>query len=147
MTVATIYIAASQYGRLLSCKTAQHLKLVKFDINSVSQTVPKQLDPSNKSSRQANTQAHVPTRSCKSTAHEGVQPTKLPTSAPEKGRVSALLEQYADVFEGVGHLKEFEQKLHIDASVPPVAQHYHRIPFNLRPPLEKWLRVTRKRFD
>ena len=63
MTVASIYITASQSGRLLSCKTAQQLKLVKFDINSVSQTVPKQLDPSNKSSPQANTQAHVPTRS------------------------------------------------------------------------------------
>ena len=36
MTVATIYITASQYGRLLSCKTAQQLKLVKFDINAVS---------------------------------------------------------------------------------------------------------------
>ena len=134
MTVATIYITASQYGRLLSCKTAQQLKLVKFDINSVSQTVPKQLDPSKKSSPQANTQDHVPS---KSPTHEGAQPTKLPTTAPEQGRVSALLEQYADVFEGVGDLKGFEQKLHIDATVPPVAQHFRRIPFNLRPPLEK----------
>ena len=140
MTVATIYITASQYGRLLSCKTAQQLKLVKFDINAVSQTVPKPLDPSKKSSPQANTQAQVPTRSCKSPTHEGAQPSKLLTTAPEQGRVSALLEQYADVFEGVGHLKGFEQKLHIDATVPPVAQHYRRIPFNLRPPLEKWLK-------
>ena len=141
MTVATIYITASQYGRLISCKTAQQLKLVKFDINSVSQTVPKQLDPSKKSSPQANTQDHVPS---KSPTHEGAQPTKLPTTAPEQGRVSALLEQYADVFEGVGHLKGFEQKLHIDATVPPVAQHYRRIPFNLRPPLEKWLKESQE---
>ena len=63
-------------------------------------------------------------RSCKSPTHEGAQPTKLPTTAPEQGRVSALLEEYADVFEKVGHLKGFEQKLHIDSTVPPVAQHY-----------------------
>ena len=124
MTVATVYITASQYGRLLSCKTAQQLKLVKFDINSVSQTVPKQLDPSNKSSRQANTQAHVPTMSCKSTAHEGAQPKNLPTTATEKGRVSALLEQYAEVFEGVGHLKGFQQKLHIDRLWPSITVEY-----------------------
>ena len=36
MTVATIYITASQCGRLLSCKTPQQLKVVKFGINSVS---------------------------------------------------------------------------------------------------------------
>ena len=84
MAVATIYITASQYGRLLIYKTAQQLKSVQ------------------KSSPQANAQAHVPTRSCKSPTHEGAQPTKLPTTAPEQGRVSALLEQYADLFEGVG---------------------------------------------
>ena len=37
MTVATIYITASQYGKLLSNTTAQQLRLIKFDLNSVSQ--------------------------------------------------------------------------------------------------------------
>ena len=64
MIVASINITALQYGRLLSCQTAQNSKLVKLDINSVSQPVPNQGDPSNKSSRQANAQAHVPTRFC-----------------------------------------------------------------------------------
>ena len=68
--------------------------------------------------------------------------TKVCTSSPDTGRVSTLLEEYAEVFEGVGHLKGFEQKLHIDDSVPPVAQTYRRIPFNLRPQLEKWLQES-----
>ena len=49
------------------------------------------------------------------------------------------LKKYSDVCNGVGQLKGFEQKLHVDKSVPPVAQTYPRIPFNLRPQLEKWL--------
>ncbi|CAB3980121.1 Retrovirus-related Pol poly, partial [Paramuricea clavata] len=73
----------SQYDKLLSNTTAQQLRLIKLDLNSVSQ--------------------------------QAVQE-----------------EEYADVFEGVGHLKGFEQKLHID-SVPLAAQTYPRIPFNLRP--------------
>ena len=64
------------------------------------------------------------------------------TSTPDTGRVSTLLEEYADVFEDVGHLKGFEQKLHSDERVPPVAQTYRRIPFNLRPQLEKWLQES-----
>ena len=36
------------------------------------------------------------------------------------------------VFEGIGKLKEFEVKLHIDDNVPPVAQRHRRIPFHQR---------------
>ena len=40
--------------------------------------------------------------------------------------------QYPKVFTGVGKLKDFELKLHVDPNVPPVAQKLRRVPFALR---------------
>ena len=45
---------------------------------------------------------------------------------------SNLIEQYPSVFQGIGKLKDYEVKLHIDETVPPVAQSARRIPFHLR---------------
>ena len=45
---------------------------------------------------------------------------------------SKLIDQYPSVFQGIGKLKNYEVKLHIDESVPPVAQSARRIPFHLR---------------
>ena len=36
------------------------------------------------------------------------------------------------MFEGIGKLKEFQVKLHIDDGLPPVAQRHRRIPFHQR---------------
>ena len=45
---------------------------------------------------------------------------------------SSLIEQYPSVFQGIGKLKDCEVKLHIDKTVPPVAQSARRILFHLR---------------
>ena len=43
-----------------------------------------------------------------------------------------LIADFAHIFEGIGELKDFEVKLHIDQSVPSVAQPARRIPFHMR---------------
>ena len=43
-----------------------------------------------------------------------------------------LCRQYSGIFNGIGRLKGVEVKLHIDQSVPPVAQRARRIPFHMR---------------
>ena len=45
---------------------------------------------------------------------------------------TAEVKNFPTVFEGIGKLKEFEVKLHIDDNVPPVAQRHRRIPFHQR---------------
>ena len=46
---------------------------------------------------------------------------------------SNLIEQYPpSVFQRTGKLKDCEVKLHIDKTVPPVAQSARKIPFHLR---------------
>ena len=40
--------------------------------------------------------------------------------------------RYPQIFDGIGKLKDFEVKLHIDETVPPVAQNARRIPFHMR---------------
>ncbi|CAB4016774.1 uncharacterized protein K02A2.6-like, partial [Paramuricea clavata] len=51
---------------------------------------------------------------------------------PEHATHEQLMKEYAHLFNGIGTLKNFEVKLHIDDTVPPVAQTPRRIPFNMR---------------
>ena len=48
------------------------------------------------------------------------------------------------LFKGVGLLKDFKVKLHIDESVPPVARPHRRIPIHLRDTVEEKLRQLEK---
>ena len=49
------------------------------------------------------------------------------------------ISKHPELFEGVGKLKGYQVKLHIDQSVPPVAQPHRRIPFHTRQKLEEEL--------
>jgi len=46
-------------------------------------------------------------------------------------------EKYKELFNGVGHLRDYELKLNIDDSVKPVAQPVRRIPFGVREKVER----------
>ena len=52
---------------------------------------------------------------------------------------NTMLDQYPELFNGVGKLKDFKVKLHIDESVTPVAQTTRRVPFHIRKDVEKQL--------
>ena len=47
--------------------------------------------------------------------------------------------RYQDLFTGIGLLKDYELKLHVDDSVENVAQPVHRIPFGLRAKVDEKL--------
>ncbi|MCG7879290.1 MAG: RNase H-like domain-containing protein, partial [Candidatus Thiodiazotropha endolucinida] len=51
-----------------------------------------------------------------------------------------ILASYQDRFEGLGKLKDFELKLHVDESVKPVAQPARKIPFKMRSQVERKLK-------
>ena len=51
---------------------------------------------------------------------------KRPLSFPH------VLQKYPNIFNGIGQLKNFKLKLHIDKTVPPVAQPARKIPFHMR---------------
>ena len=69
-----------------------------------------------------------------------VQQVKLLPSKLEEGTPSGLLAEYDDLFHGLGKLKNYQIKLHIDEEVTPVAQPHRRVPFNVRRQLEEQLR-------
>ena len=50
-----------------------------------------------------------------------------------------IRERYSSLFSGIGLLKEYEQELHIEDTVKPVAEHVRRIPFGLREKVNKKL--------
>ena len=53
--------------------------------------------------------------------------------------VDQLTIKYQDLFQGLGKLKNYQVHLHIDESVPPVAQPHRHVPFNVRKQLEEQL--------
>lgn len=52
---------------------------------------------------------------------------------------SELTMRFEDIFKGIGKLRNFQLKLHIDEQVQPVAQPLRRPPFSLREKIEKKL--------
>ena len=42
-----------------------------------------------------------------------------------------VMSDYKEIFEGVGKLKDYQVKLHVNPDVPPVAQRVRRTPFSL----------------
>lgn len=60
-------------------------------------------------------------------------------SKPENNAPANLIEEYDDLFHGLGKLKGYQIKLHIDENVPPVAQPHRRVPFHVRKQLEEQL--------
>ena len=66
----------------------------------------------------------------------------LNRSEAQPSRIAEILIKYADRFEGLGKLKDYKVKLHVDPSVPPVAQPSRRIPFHL--PKSKELEILER---
>ena len=62
-------------------------------------------------------------------------------SVTENGRKTPreLVKEYDDLFRGLGSLKNYQIKLHIDESIPPVAQQHRRVPFHIRKKLDEEL--------
>ena len=62
----------------------------------------------------------------------------------QPSHIAEILIKYADRFEGLGKLKDYKVKLHVDPSVPAVAQPPHRIPFHLRKKVSKELEILER---
>ena len=56
-----------------------------------------------------------------------------------------ILASFQDRFEGLGKLKDFELKLHIDDTIKPVAQPARKIPFKMRSQVERKLKELEDR--
>ena len=55
--------------------------------------------------------------------------------------VVKLVKEYSDLFTGLGKLKDYKVKLHIDQTVKPVAQPYRRVPFHVRRDIEAQIKA------
>ncbi len=62
-----------------------------------------------------------------------------PITHQDTPTVDQLTTQYQDLFQGLGKLKDYQVRLHIDKSIPPVAQPRRRVPFHVRKQLESQL--------
>jgi hypothetical protein len=55
-------------------------------------------------------------------------------------KVNDLVQSHPRLFEGIGKLKNFQVRLHIDETVKPVAQPHRRVPFHIRAKVEREIR-------
>ena len=60
-------------------------------------------------------------------------------SVVTEGSDEGIREEYADILSGVGKLKNYQLKLHINKDVKPVAQQVRRLPFGLRDKVDQKL--------
>ena len=61
-------------------------------------------------------------------------------NAVANNEVDHLVNEYPELFTGLGKLRDYKVRLHIDDSVQPVAQTHRRIPFHIRKDLEAQLK-------
>ena len=66
--------------------------------------------------------------------HAGAAPTPVSENCKivRGARVESLKARFSNVFNGIGKLKNYQLKLHIDPHVVPVTQKMRRIPFSLK---------------
>ena len=62
--------------------------------------------------------------------------TQVSSSSNENKSVESLLNEYDDLFHGIGKMKDLKVKLDVDKNVRPVAQKHRIVPFHLRDKLE-----------
>ena len=55
-----------------------------------------------------------------------------------------LVEEYEDLFTGLGKLKDYQVHLHINKDVQPSAQPHRRVPFHNRKQLEEQLEIDKR---
>ena len=55
-----------------------------------------------------------------------------------------LVEEYEDLFTGLGKLKDYQVHLHINKDVQPSAQPHRRVPFHVRKQLEEQLEIDER---
>ena len=135
MVVATFYVTKQESGSLLSCSTSVELGLLQFPSLQTGHSCRKQSEAtkSKKVVKTETTRNHIPAETPQTPVVPGV-----------KNEVKCKYEQtlrakYPAVFEGIGKLNGYAQKLHFDESIPPVSQTHRRTPFHLRKQLDTWL--------
>ncbi|MES9882797.1 MAG: RNase H-like domain-containing protein [Sedimenticola sp.] len=69
--------------------------------------------------------------------HIGMINSVTPTNSDT---TDSILRSYEDRFTGIGKLKDFQLRLHIDKTVKPVAQPARKIPFKMRQQVEQKLK-------
>ena len=62
-------------------------------------------------------------------------------SSPSSSTVAdELLETYPELFQGIGKLRDFQVKLHINKDIQPTCQPHRRVPFHVRQKVEEELK-------
>ena len=137
ITATTVYVMqeTKSVSSILSYQTALELNLITMRINKLSAKPEVNKTETNKA--EVNNTDVNKTDLKVQNAHK--EETDKVDENSSKKTEAMLRRRYPKTFEGIGKLKDHEQKIHINQDIPPVAQTYRRVPFHLRKQLDSWL--------
>ena len=124
ISLKEFYVIDTNHKNLLNGTAAIDLKLMSFSTPATKHANRNNTEQINKTDKTSKKEDKVPNKNTKTTEQEKTTPTRL----------KPLIESYKETLfkENIGKFTDFQVKLHIDKTVPPVAQPERRIPFALR---------------
>ena len=132
---ATFYVVNGKAGSLLGNETAAELGILKISVCEVSKTGSINNKRTTGSQGQSETNAGSrlsgnDIRSQDKTGNRVIQDGHNTKNIDIK--TQKILDKFPELFTGIGCLDGYEQSLHVDPTLTPVAQRPRRIPFHLR---------------
>ncbi|XP_028408174.1 uncharacterized protein K02A2.6-like [Dendronephthya gigantea] len=138
--ITTFYVVKGKAGSLLGNETAAELGILKINVNEIRKVRQSETNTSRIQSKQTTgSQSKIESGSPRNGSRANSQNTlgkreineNINTRNIDKN-TQKILDKFPELCNGIGCLTEYEQSLHVDHTVTPVAQRPRRIPFHLR---------------
>ncbi|CAB3999913.1 Hypothetical predicted protein [Paramuricea clavata] len=131
-TISTFYVVNGKAGSLLGNETAAELGILKIKVNEVSKFHSMKTTGS-RGRNEINTGSHSNGSDANSQSDSGNREIRDRNSMKNIDiNTQKILDKFPELSDGIGCLQNYEQSLHVDRTVSPIAQRPRRVPFHLR---------------
>ncbi|CAB3986536.1 Uncharacterized protein K02A2.6 [Paramuricea clavata] len=131
-TISTFYVVNGKAGSLLGNETAAELGILKIKVKEVSKFHSMKTTGS-RGRNEINTGSHSNGSDANSQSDSGNREIRDRNSLKNIDiNTQKILDKFPELSDGIGCLQNYEQSLHVDRTVTPIAQRPRRVPFHLR---------------
>ncbi|CAB3986500.1 Transposon Tf2-9 poly [Paramuricea clavata] len=131
-TISTFYVVNGKAGSLLGNETAADLCILKIKVNEVSKFHSMKTTGS-RGRNEIYTGSHSNGSDANSQSDSGNREIRDRNSMKNIDiNTQKILDKFPELSDGIGCLQNYEQSLHVDRTVSPIAQRPRRVPFHLR---------------
>ncbi|CAB4009137.1 Transposon Ty3-I Gag-Pol poly [Paramuricea clavata] len=131
-TISTFYVVNGKAGSLLGNETAAELGILKIKVNEVSKFHSMKTTGS-RGRNEINTGSHSNGSDANSQSDSGNREIRDRNSMKNIDiNTQKILDKFPELSDGIRWLQNYEQSLHVDRTVSPIAQRPRTVPFHLR---------------